>query len=75
MEEVHIMQPTTPQPISQSYKMGFFGATSYVIGNIIGSGIFITPSAILRYTESAGLSLIIWVFCAFIAFLGEIVKL
>lgn len=70
MEEVHIMQ-TSSQPLVPTYKMGFFGATSYVIGNIIGSGIFITPSTIIRYTESAGLSLIIWLFCAFIAFLGR----
>ncbi|KAI1710819.1 amino acid permease domain-containing protein [Ditylenchus destructor] len=54
------------------YKMGFFGATSYVIGNIIGSGIFVTPATIIRYTESVGLSLIIWVACAGIAFLGSL---
>jgi hypothetical protein len=43
----------------------------YVIGNIIGSGIFISPSTIIRYTDSAGLSLIIWVIGALIAFLGK----
>lgn len=53
------------------HKMGYLGATSYVIGNIIGSGIFITPSTILRYTESVGLSLIVWVACAAIAILGK----
>lgn len=50
--------------------MGYFGATSYVIGNIIGSGIFITPASILRSTESPGLSLLVWICCASIAFLG-----
>ncbi|KAH7718516.1 AAT-5 protein [Aphelenchoides avenae] len=54
------------------HKMGYLGATSYVIGNIIGSGIFITPSTILRYTESVGLSLIVWVACAAIAILGSL---
>uniref|UniRef100_A0A1I7S7B1 Large neutral amino acids transporter small subunit 2 n=1 Tax=Bursaphelenchus xylophilus TaxID=6326 RepID=A0A1I7S7B1_BURXY len=53
-----------------STKMGFLGATSYVIGNIIGSGIFITPASILRSTESPGLSLIVWFLCAIIAILG-----
>jgi amino acid transporter len=43
-----------------------------VIGNIIGSGIFISPSTIIRYTDSAGLSLIIWVLGALIAFLGSL---
>ncbi|CAD5206642.1 unnamed protein product [Bursaphelenchus okinawaensis] len=55
-----------------SSKMGFLGATSYVIGNIIGSGIFITPASILRSTESAGLSLIIWFCCAIIAIMGSL---
>nr|CAD2132441.1 unnamed protein product [Meloidogyne enterolobii] len=53
-------------------KMGYFGATSYVIGNIIGSGIFIAPSTIIRHTESAGLSLLVWVIGALIAFLGSL---
>ncbi|KAJ1347319.1 hypothetical protein KIN20_002351 [Parelaphostrongylus tenuis] len=55
------------------HKLGFLGATSYVIGNIIGSGIFITPASILRCTDSVGLSLIVWVACAFIAILGALV--
>jgi amino acid transporter len=54
------------------HKMGFLGATSYVIGNIIGSGIFITPASILRATDSVGISLLIWVICALIAFLGAL---
>lgn len=55
---------------TRNTKMGYLGATSYVIGNIIGSGIFITPSSILRQTNSIGLSLIVWVLCALIAILG-----
>ncbi|CEF65307.1 Amino acid/polyamine transporter I family-containing protein [Strongyloides ratti] len=55
-----------------NHKMGFFGASSYVIGNIIGSGIFITPSSILRCSGSVGVSLIIWIGCAIIAILGSL---
>ncbi|CCD68122.1 Amino Acid Transporter [Caenorhabditis elegans] len=58
--------------MDESHKMGFLGATSYVIGNIIGSGIFITPASILRNVDSIGLSLLIWVLCAVIAILGAI---
>uniref|UniRef100_A0AC35U130 AA_permease domain-containing protein n=1 Tax=Rhabditophanes sp. KR3021 TaxID=114890 RepID=A0AC35U130_9BILA len=54
------------------HKMGFLGASSYVIGNIIGSGIFITPASILRCTGSVGLSLVIWLGCALIAILGSL---
>ncbi|CAB3408742.1 unnamed protein product [Caenorhabditis bovis] len=58
--------------MDESHKMGYLGATSYVIGNIIGSGIFITPASILRSVDSIGLSLIIWVLCAVIAILGAL---
>ncbi|VDL71809.1 unnamed protein product [Nippostrongylus brasiliensis] len=59
--------------MDDTHKLGFLGATSYVIGNIIGSGIFITPASILRCTDSVGLSLAIWVACALIAILGALV--
>uniref|UniRef100_A0A914L9P1 Amino acid transporter n=1 Tax=Meloidogyne incognita TaxID=6306 RepID=A0A914L9P1_MELIC len=36
------------------------------------SGIFIAPSTIIRHTESAGLSLLVWVIGALIAFLGSL---
>ncbi|PAV68201.1 hypothetical protein WR25_19347, partial [Diploscapter pachys] len=58
--------------MDESHKMGYLGATSYVVGNIIGSGIFITPTSILRSTNSIGLSLIVWLLCAVIAILGSI---
>uniref|UniRef100_A0A1I8ABX1 AA_permease domain-containing protein n=1 Tax=Steinernema glaseri TaxID=37863 RepID=A0A1I8ABX1_9BILA len=54
------------------HKMGYLGATSYVVGNVIGSGIFITPASILRFANSAGLSLLIWLGCALIAILGSL---
>uniref|UniRef100_A0A0K0DTX7 AA_permease domain-containing protein n=1 Tax=Strongyloides stercoralis TaxID=6248 RepID=A0A0K0DTX7_STRER len=57
---------------NNNHKMGFFGASSYVIGNIIGSGIFITPSSILRCSGSVGVSIIIWIGCAIIAILGSL---
>ncbi|KAH7695557.1 Protein AAT-5 c, partial [Aphelenchoides avenae] len=34
------------------HKIGVIAATSYIIGNVVGSGIFITPTEILRNTES-----------------------
>ncbi|KAK6050351.1 hypothetical protein COOONC_12143 [Cooperia oncophora] len=59
--------------MDDKHKLGVLGATSYVIGNIIGSGIFITPASILRCTDSVGLSLAVWVACALIAILGALV--
>ena len=44
----------------------------FVFGQLIGSGIFITPSAILGYTGSFGLSLMCWVFGAIVALAGSL---
>ena len=45
-------------------------AVAYVVGSIIGSGIFITPSTILCRTGSFGLSLIVWVIGGVVALAG-----
>ena len=53
-------------------KIGFLAATSYVIGNVIGSGIFISPTAIVKHTNSVGLSIIVWVVCAVISIITSL---
>uniref|UniRef100_A0A9J2PEL9 Amino acid permease/ SLC12A domain-containing protein n=1 Tax=Ascaris lumbricoides TaxID=6252 RepID=A0A9J2PEL9_ASCLU len=52
-------------------KMGLLGAISYIIGNIVGSGIFIAPTAILLKTDTVGLSLSVWAAAAIISILGS----
>ncbi|KAI1727820.1 amino acid permease domain-containing protein [Ditylenchus destructor] len=54
----------------RKHQMGKWGATSYIIGNIVGSGIFITPTSILNNASSVGVSLIIWALSAVISALG-----
>ncbi|UMM34975.1 hypothetical protein L5515_007806 [Caenorhabditis briggsae] len=56
---------------SRSQKMGLLGAISYIVGNIVGSGIFITPTSIIKNVKSVGLSLIIWILAALISMLGS----
>lgn len=35
-----------------SNKMGLFGAVSYIIGNIVGAGLFITPTSVLEQVDT-----------------------
>ncbi|KAK6028011.1 hypothetical protein OSTOST_05951 [Ostertagia ostertagi] len=53
-------------------RLGVLGATSYIIGSVIGSGIFVSPKGILEHTGSVGLSLIVWVGAAILASLTAI---
>ncbi|KAE9547207.1 hypothetical protein FO519_009581, partial [Halicephalobus sp. NKZ332] len=53
-------------------KIGVLEAISYCIGDIIGSGIFVSPTDVLEYTGSIGLSLIIWIVSAFISMIGAL---
>jgi len=41
---------------------------------LLGSGIFVSPKGVLKYTESVGLSLTIWVTSGLVALLGKLVK-
>ena len=47
-----------------------FDTVNVVVGQLIGSGIFITPTIVLRYTGSFGLTLIYWAVGGLIAIGG-----
>ncbi|KAI3418735.1 Amino acid permease [Globodera pallida] len=52
---------------SNSNKIGVFEAIAYCVGDIVGSGIFISPTSILQHTGSVGMSLCVWVAGAVVA--------
>lgn len=52
-------------------NIGLFSAVNIIIGVMIGSGIFISPTAALDYSGSVGLCLIIWALCGIVSLLGK----
>ena len=53
-------------------ELTVLSSVGFVVGGIIGSGIFITPKTILENTGSFGLSMVAWVIGAFIAMAGSL---
>lgn len=53
-------------------KVGFWGAIAVMIGIVIGSGIFATPTIIARNLDSPGLILAFWVVGGLVALCGAL---
>ena len=56
--------------ITLGKELNLISGTAVVVGLMIGSGIFITPSSILCYTKSFGLSMILWAAGGLVALCG-----
>ncbi|OWF41468.1 B(0,+)-type amino acid transporter 1 [Mizuhopecten yessoensis] len=54
-------------------RLGLLSSVSFIVGNIIGSGIFISPRNVLAKTQSVGLCLVTWVLCGVISMCAALV--
>ncbi len=61
--------PTLSQGVKRQPTMGLLDAINLLLACIIGSGIFISARAVLEYSGSYGLSIIVWVGCGSICIL------
>lgn len=52
-------------------NIGLLSAVNIIIGVMIGSGIFVSPTAALKYSGSIGLCLTIWAICGVVSLLGN----
>ncbi|XP_060067676.1 b(0,+)-type amino acid transporter 1-like [Ylistrum balloti] len=60
------------EKVKMKKNIGLIGGISFVIGSIIGSGIFITPKDVLVETGSVGLCLLVWTFAGILSLLGSL---
>ncbi|XP_049300917.1 b(0,+)-type amino acid transporter 1 isoform X1 [Anopheles funestus] len=53
-------------------RVGLFSGVALIVGTMIGSGIFVSPSGLLVRTGSIGVSFIIWMACGLLSLLGAL---
>lgn len=69
----HDVLPEHSGPLKRT--IGWGSAYVLIISRVIGSGIFATPGAIFKGTGSVGMTLVLWVVGAIIAWFGLAVSL
>ncbi|XP_013098652.1 b(0,+)-type amino acid transporter 1 isoform X3 [Stomoxys calcitrans] len=53
-------------------RVGLFSGVALIVGTMIGSGIFVSPSGLLARTGSVGVSFIIWLACGVLSLMGAL---
>ncbi|XP_055686469.1 b(0,+)-type amino acid transporter 1-like [Lutzomyia longipalpis] len=53
-------------------NLGLLAAVNIIIGVMIGSGIFVSPTAALKYSGSVGMCLVVWSVCGVISLVGAL---
>jgi len=64
--------PTLSESVHRQPTMGIFGAINLLLACIIGAGIFISAKAVLEFSGSYGLSIVVWISCCVLCILVRI---
>jgi len=52
-------------------RVDLISGISLIVGTMIGSGIFVSPTGLLERTGSVEVSLVIWSLCGLLSMLGQ----
>lgn len=78
MEDVAAQEPLKgpedgkDKAVGLKREMGLLAAVNIIIGVMIGSGIFVSPTAALKYSGSVGMCLVVWSVCGVISLIGAL---
>uniref|UniRef100_UPI00358E5BF7 b(0,+)-type amino acid transporter 1-like n=1 Tax=Myxine glutinosa TaxID=7769 RepID=UPI00358E5BF7 len=54
-------------------RFGLFTGVSIIVGNVLGSGIFISPGGVLYFCQSnVGVALLVWIVCGLLSMMGSL---
>ncbi len=53
-------------------ELGVWSAAAIVVGTVIGSGIFLVPSSMIRYVGSPAILFTVWVFGGVLSLFGAL---
>ncbi|XP_057180803.1 cystine/glutamate transporter [Triplophysa rosa] len=63
---------TKDEAIHLKRRIGLLPSISFIIGTVVGSGIFIAPKGVLMNSGSVGVSLIVWTLCGVLSLFGAL---
>ncbi|XP_011345702.1 b(0,+)-type amino acid transporter 1 isoform X2 [Ooceraea biroi] len=59
-------------PIHLKRRVGLVSGVALIVGTMIGSGIFVSPSGLLLRTGSVGVSFVVWTACGLLSLCGAL---